>query len=198
MTLIISGCDGATIEPTAEPANPATVATAVVTPSEAAPTAEPTAEKTPTPIPGPIPTKEADDPYPAWDSYTNEAYQFAFRYPTTWTLEEEPNLLKFSQGTLLFAVAFQRQGESVRSPWTGMPAGESESRGTVLFLGQEIDKNVLVYEGKVKALTYSAKVDDLTFSIRLDDMAGVDYRTIKISEAVQGEADQIIGSFERG
>ena len=67
----------------------------------------------------------------------------------------------------------------------------------MLFLGQEIDKNALVYEGKVKALTYSAEVDDLAFSIRLDDMVGTDYQAIEISEAVQDEVDRIVGSFER-
>lgn len=197
LTLIISGCTTTTAEPTTELANPATVSTAVVATPDAAPTAKPPAEKTSTPVPDPVPTKEVDDPYPGWENYANEAYQFTLRYPATWTLEEDANLLKFSQGTLVFALTFQHQGENAPPIWTGMPAGDFENRGTILFLGQEISKNALVYEGKVKALTYSAEVDDLAFSIRLDDMSGMDYQTIEISEAVQNEIDQIVASFER-
>ncbi len=36
-----------------------------------------------------------------------------------------------------------------------MPAGDFESRGTIELLGQQADKNGLVYEGKVKVLTYN-------------------------------------------
>ena len=197
LILIMSSCTTTTVKPTTELDNPAPGVTIVAAASESVPTANPSAENTPTPAPEPTPTQEVDDPYPGWESYANEAYQFTLRYPATWTLEEESNLLKFSQGTLLFAIVFQRQGESVPSPWAGMPAGDFESRGTMLFLGQEIDKNALVYEGKVKALTYSAEVDDLAFSIRLDDMVGTDYQAIEISEAVQDEVDRIVGSFER-
>lgn len=161
---------------------------------EATPTVQPLVEEEPTQVPEPVPTQE--DPYPGWESYANTNYGFAFRYPTTWTLEEGANLVKLSQGTLLLAIAFQRQGEDVPPPWTGMPAGDFESRGTTAFLGQETEKNALVYEGKVKVLTYNAEVDDLMFSIRLEDMVAADYQTVEISEAVQSEVDQIVGSFE--
>jgi putative hemolysin len=148
--------------------------TAVDTP-EATPTIEAPVEETPTQVPEPVPTQvvaetPVEDPYPGWGSYVNADYAFAFRYPTTWTLEEEANVVKLSQGTLLLAIAFQRQGEDVPPPWSGMPAGDFESRGTMVFLGQEIDKNALVYEGKVKVLTYSAESGDLMFSIRLEDV----------------------------
>jgi hypothetical protein len=147
-----------------------------------------------------VPPATEDDPYPGWAGYVNTDYMFAFRYPTTWSLEEEPNLVKLSQGTLLLAVAFQRQDEEVPPAWTGMPAGDFESRGTLVFLGQEIDKRALVYEGKIKVLTYGASVDDMVFSIRLDDMVEqsslADYEAIEIPEAVQAEVDQIVESFQ--
>ncbi len=137
-----------------------------------------------------------EDAYPGWESYANADYGFAFHYPTTWTLEEEANLVRLRQGPLLLAIAFQRRGEDVPPPWTGMPAGDFESRGTTAFLGQEIEKNALVYEGQVKGLTYSAEVADLRFSIRLDDVVTADYQAIEVSETVQGEVDQIVESFE--
>jgi len=71
-------------------------------------------------------TKE--DPHPGWESYVNADY--AFRYPTTWTLEEEANLVKLSQGTLLLTIAFQRQGEDVPPPWTGMPSEADQIVGS--------------------------------------------------------------------
>jgi hypothetical protein len=154
------------------------------------------AKEEPTKAREPVPTEGEEDPYPGWESYVNADYGFAFHYPTTWTLEEEANLVKLSQGTLLLAIAFQRQGEDVPPPWSGMPAGDFESRGSMVFLGQEIAKNSLVYEGKVKVLRYSAKIDDLVFSIRLEDVVTADYRAIQISETVQSEVDQIVGSFE--
>ena len=65
------------------------------------------------------------------------------------------------------------------------------------FLGQEIDKRSLVYEGKVKVLSYrSAEGGDLEFSIRFDDMSAMDYQTIDLSETMQNLVDQILGSFE--
>ncbi|RLC75833.1 MAG: hypothetical protein DRI81_11275 [Chloroflexi bacterium] len=168
-------------------------------PAPASEVATDTPEATPTQVPDPTPTPEAtevNDPYPGWASYVNADYGFAFRYPTTWTLEEEANLVKLSRGTLLLAVAFRRQNEDVPPPWSGMPAGDFENRDALPFLGQEIEKNALVYEGKVKVLTYDAQVGDLVFSIRLEDMVTADYQAIEIPEDVQSEADQIVGSFE--
>jgi hypothetical protein len=145
------------------------------------------------------PTAE-DDPYPGWAGYVNTNYMFAFRYPDTWSLEEEPNLVKLRQGTLLLAIAFQREGEEVPPPWTGMPAGDFESQGTIVFLGQEIETRAVVYEGKVKVLTYGVSVDDLVISIRVDDMTEQSsmaaYEAIEIPEAVQAEVNQIVRSFQ--
>ena len=181
---------------------PVSASKAIEDAPEATPTTEPPAEETPTKIPEPVPTKAAtgtpvEDPYPGWKKYVNADYEFSFRYPATWTLEEEANLVTLSQGALLLAIAFQRQGEDAPPPWTGMPAGDFESRGVLAFLGQEIEKNALVYEGQVKVLTYSAQVGDLVFSIRLEDVVTADYGDIEISEAAQSEVDQITSSFEQ-
>jgi hypothetical protein len=205
LALIISGCVANIPQPTAELESSAQMEAAIADSSESALFTTPWAEDTPTPViqstatqvPQPASTQVLYDPYPGWESYTNDEYHFAFRYPTAWALEEESNLLMLSQETLLFAVAFQHQDETAPFPWTGMSAGDLESRGKILFLGQEIDKNALVYEGKIKALTYTANVDDLLFSIRLDDMAGTDYQAIELSNSTQDEIDRILASFER-
>jgi hypothetical protein len=132
-----------------------------------------------------------------WERYVNEAYGFAFQYPPTWTLETGENLLKLKQGTLLLAIAFQWSDEDVPPPWTGIPAGDLESRDALAFMDGEIEKQVLVYEDKVKMLLYSAAVDDLMINIRLDDAAETDYQALEISEDIQSESDEIVRSFER-
>jgi hypothetical protein len=137
-----------------------------------------------------------EEAYRGWEMYVNAPYGFAFRYPLTWTLEEEANLVKLSQGTLLLAISFRRQDEDVPPPWSGMPAGNRENQGTMSFLGQEIEKTAFVYEGRVKLLTYDAQVGDLMFSIRLDDAVTADYAAIDIPETAQSEVDGIVASFE--
>ncbi|MBN1658024.1 MAG: hypothetical protein JXA93_06455, partial [Anaerolineae bacterium] len=135
------------------------------------------------------------DMYLGWKQYTNRAYEFAFRYPPTWLLEEEANLVRLKQGTLLITIAFRRPDEHVQSVGSGMPAGEIKGRGTIEILGQEVEEQALVYEGKVKALTYDAHVASLVLNIRFEDMAAVDYRATDIPDAMQHEVDQIVGSL---
>lgn len=137
-----------------------------------------------------------EDLYPGWERYANTEYEFAFRYPPTWALEEEANLVRLKRGTLLLTVAFHRPDEQAPSAGSGMPAGEIKRRGTIKFLGQEVEKKALVYEGKVKALTYNAQIGNLVLDIRCEDMVGADYRVVDISEAMQHEVDQIVGSFD--
>lgn len=130
-----------------------------------------------------------------WESYSNRNYAFAFRYPDSWTLQEQSNQVKLDRGTLRLIIAFQRRGEDVPFPWTGMPAGDFVDRGTGQFLGQKLKKHQLVFEGKVKVLTYSAEVDGLLFEFRLDDRASGDYRVVNIPEGTKAEVDRIVASF---
>jgi len=139
----------------------------------------------------------AEGVQPTLERYVNGEYGFTFRHPPTWTLEEQANLVKLSQGTLRLTIAFRRQDEDVPPPWSGMPAGDFESRGAMPFLGQKIEKTSLVYEGQVKLLTYDAEVGNLLFSIRLEDLVTADYAAIDIPETAQSEVDGIIASFER-
>jgi hypothetical protein len=79
-----------------------------------------------------------------------------------------------------------------------MPAGEAEERGFVYFLGGEIKKTAVIYEGKVKVVFYeTAEMDHLVFVIRLDDFSIGDYETIDIPDTIHIEVDNILGTFER-
>lgn len=147
---------------------------------------------------------------PAGDhlTYTNADYGFSFRYPATWTLEEVPgwedergrfaNSVKLSQQTLTLVIGYRHATEDVIIEM-GAAAGDWETRGSVTFLGQEVPRVVLVFEGKDKAVYYNGtsgiQAGDLVFGIVLADF-GADYQAIDIPEALQAEVDQIVESFE--
>jgi putative hemolysin len=148
------------------------------------------------------------DPYEGWETYTNDVYGFTFRYPASWTLEEVPaedtpgegglhgNSVQLHQGSLMLYIGYRWATEDVLLGGTGLPAGDLESRGTVTFLGTELEKTVLVYEGKVKGMYYGVtEVGDLVFAIRLDDFSLIDYGDVDIPDATQIEVNEILGSF---
>jgi len=147
-----------------------------------------------------------DDPYPGWASYVNTDYGFSFRYPITWALEEMPtredergtwaSSVKLTQGTLRLVVQTMRTSEDVLLE-AGFGAGDVVDRGTVMFMGQQVPKQALVFEGQTKAVFCAAEVGDLVFRVQLDDDPGegVDYGTIDIPEPAQAEVDVILGSF---
>jgi hypothetical protein len=70
--------------------------------------------------------------------------------------------------------------------------------GTVTFIGQEVPRQALVFEGQTKAVFCAAEVGDLVFRVQLDDELGegVDYSAVDIPEGAQAEVDAILGSFE--
>jgi len=131
-------------------------------------------------------------------TYTNADYGFSFRYPSTWQLEQEPNLVKLSQGTLVLGIGCRFDTEDVSIGGTGTPAGDFETRGNVTFLGQELRRDVLVFEGNVKAVFYVGtgpiQAGNVVFAIRLDDFS--DDPGSDIPESLQTEVDQIVESFE--
>ncbi len=123
------------------------------------PTVEPTVDTEDADTKHPADTKQPDA-YPGWASYTNPDYGFAFRYPTTWTIEEVPareeergtwaNSIQLRQGTLRLVVFYKRSSEDVLMGPSGLPAGDLEDRGTVSLMGQEVIRQMVVYEGKDK------------------------------------------------
>ncbi len=149
-------------------------------------------------------------PYEGWAFYTNVEYGFSFHFPPDWTLREAPEKDSTAEGGLhygraiqlekqgiLLYIGYRRASEDYFLGGTGTPAGDPEPRGIALFLGQGVEKTALVFEDKVKNVTYTpATVNDLTFVIRLDDMDFADFHEVDIPEAVQWEADKILGSFQ--
>ena len=148
-------------------------------------------------------------PAPAdWASYVDADYGFAFRYPATWLLEEVPAWedgrgkfapsVKLSQGTVTLVIGYKPVTDDVLIEGGGA-AGDLIPRGSVTFLGQELRRKALVYEGKDKAVYYlgtgGIQVAHLIFGISLHDF-GKDYQTNNIPETLQAEVDRIVESFE--
>lgn len=142
------------------------------------------------------PATQRADEYPGWATCANAHYGFSFRYPSTWTLQEEPHFVKLSQQTWALVVGYRRATEDPEILRMGPGAGDMEHRSTVTFLGQERPRVVLVYEGKDKLVLYGNEPGDLVFLISLLDDSRADYQAIAIPEALQAEADQIVESFE--
>jgi hypothetical protein len=142
------------------------------------------------------------DRYEGWYRYTNLDYGFSFHYPPDWTLEDKLHLLvlthKFAD-TLRFTVVYHGIDEDVWLFRTGMPAGDFVPRGSVPFLGRELSRNALVYEGKTKMMSYgygdATPWTDVVLNIVLEELV-TSYEAIDLREDVQKQVDQVVSSFE--
>ena len=153
-----------------------------------------------------LPSDQSTIAYRGWTSYTNDRYGFSFLYPPTWKLEDGPHILKLSQGVLELVIGFKVANEPAKISSASPGAGDLQSGGSAVFLGQELPKTVLVYQNRVKAVYYkgySAEIPAspesphilLVFNISLYDMSS-NYLDINIPPASQAEVDSIIASFE--
>ena len=148
---------------------------------------------------------------PGWISYTNADYGFSFRYPSTWTIQGAPNMLQLTRQPLTLVIGYKWASENVRLGPGNLPAGDFITKNTVKFLEQKVQREVLVYGSKVKAVFYTLPGNfeipvntgqdgetsqaGLVFAIGLQAF-DTDYQQIDIPEVIQNEADQIVASFE--
>lgn len=143
-------------------------------------------------------------------TYTNPEYGFTLNYPSTWTVAEVNDeafvgpgsrSVQLSQGTARLIIGYRRASEETMIMGSGAPAGEFEIRGTTQIFGQDVERYVIVYEGKDKVVMYGQpgppllSARGLEFAPRLDDFAQVDYGEIELSQSVQNEADMILSSL---
>lgn len=78
-----------------------------------------------------------------------------------------------------------------------MPAGDLEVMGKVRILGMDVEKSILVYEGKIKAVSYNpALVDGRVFVMQVDDIGIKDYAAVDLTMEMQMEVDQILSTLE--
>ena len=85
---------------------------------------------------------------------------------------------------------------------TEFPGGLLVEESQVAFLGGEVPKLTLVYEGTQKAVYYNGldpyQAGDVTFDIWLvDNRAGVGYEQLEVSDAFQLEAESILSTLRQ-
>ena len=153
-----------------------------------------------TPTPANIATPLETSPMPAEESqtYTNPENGFTFKFPGDWTLEEAPHYVFLRKGPFRLVIAYRRPEESHNIQPTGMPSGELIDAGSVMFLGQEVSREELVMDDRVKRVLYDSareiQFKNIAFVLMLD--AGQnDYTAIDIPEEIQAVADQVLASF---
>lgn len=171
-------------------------------PAPVTPTARPTDVPRPTPTP-------SSDVYKDWLKYTHVAYGFSFRHPPDWTVQEVQGQHTMSGHAIWLTpratplvrmqVAFKRADESVSILRTGVGAGDIVQRGSVTFLDQPINREVLVLGGKDLSVLYAGAGEirrgDLVFSLGLD-YRGLPTDPSALSQDVKAIADRIVASFD--
>lgn len=202
----------ATIEPiptaTSPPPTPTTEPTPTQTP-QPTPTSEPLAALSffnpqcdQRPLPITPPTQIHPETGESWMLYTNEAYGFAFLFPPEWAVSEGWNYVCLTyqpKPEIKLIIGYKwfddRNVSIIRS---GVAAGELIASGEITFLDQEIERNILHYEGKDKAILYAnathIRVNDLFFTLTLDDFS-LPYETADLSSEMIATADAIITSL---
>jgi hypothetical protein len=200
------GCSGRDLSPTRVLTSSPTVtgqptATAINTPTAIVPTItiSPVPTATTRPIGTATPTAEPTLTPPTIVEYTNDEYGFSFSYPSNWLLVESPHRILLASGSVgSLLIQFKRMGEEVVITRTGVPAGDLVAEGFVDFLGEAVAREVLVYQGRDKAVLYEAAAEiergELLFTIWLQSNRP-DYESIDIPGNVQREADGIVESF---
>ncbi len=135
-------------------------------------------------------------------TFTSQEYGFSLQYPLGWTpvatLSNQVSLVHAGDSIALrFGV--RRVTEDVNLVRSGVSAGSFIPREPVNFIGQPISSEVLVYQGKDKAVFYAGADEiargDLVFVITLESNQ-FNYEAIDIPPEIQAEADAIVASVE--
>ncbi len=147
------------------------------------------------------------DPFQGWLTYTNTEYGFSFKYPPDWYLHPEVpasdqgelplmNFISLSKGDLLLQIGYKYASEE-GVMGTGVGAGDLIPQDPTYFLGQQIEKDWLVYNERLKNIFYHmTTVGDLTFAFTLGLTASVDYETAVVLPESEFVVDLILSTFE--
>jgi hypothetical protein len=111
--------------------------------------------------------------YDGWQKYENPAYGFSFYYPAGWSVMPVVNLhtdqvnpnsidVRPPAGTAILHVSFRSTNEAIQIAPTGMGSGEMVERGTILFIGEEVTRSVLVAQGNDVSVSYFGPGIELT------------------------------------
>jgi hypothetical protein len=163
-----------------------------------------------TQTPTPTPVSFSPDAYPGWHKYRNGKFGFSIRYPSDWTWREILGVQNTMSGHAVhfaprstdlvrLVVGFKGATEDAQITRTGIGSGDIVRRGFVVFLGQPINRDILILKGKDLAILYQGSGEvrrgDLIFTLSFDyrgsptDKGGL---TVKM----ESTADKIVSSFE--
>ena len=100
------------------------------------------------------------------------------------------------------SIQYWSQFDNIKINEPGFGTGELEDSELLIFLGQEIQKSALIYEGKTKNIFYYdtdsfIHVDQLIFVLVLSYTMEGSYEIIDIPPEIQAEVDEILKSFTR-
>ena len=165
----------------------------------------------------PAPTQEEPTP-PAtpfddatWLTYANARYGFTLRYPADWALQEVTEPPHTMAGHLVqvssdagaqpcLSIGFKRADEAQWITRTGVGSGDLVPMGVVAFLGEDVDRVVLVLEERHMGVLYNGASEiarhDLVFTISLDVRGDV-ARGPGLTPADEEVADRIVVSVAR-
>jgi hypothetical protein len=140
--------------------------------------------------------------YRDWPQYLQTVYGFSFSAPPGWTVREwGANFIKISPaGTpdIHLLVGVRWADEYVQIQRTGVPAGDLVRVGEVHFLGRDISKDILVLQGRDKAVLYNMCVEisvgERVFTLGLGD-SGLDYDSVDFTTSLEETVDEIVASF---
>ena len=141
-----------------------------------------------------------------WLTYTNADYGFSLQYPPEWRLEPgygtmtgHAVLLTPNNANALLVVAFKRTDEDAQIGRTGLGSGDLVLRGKVMFLGKEIDRQVLVSDGKDMTVLYLCT--NCMVRGNLQFYFGLDYRgnwsdPTALPADIERQADLVVASVK--
>jgi hypothetical protein len=174
--------------------------------AQATPGITPTVKALPTVVPGEC---ASDSPkMKNWLLYTDPNYGFSFCYPREWMLTLVPNpeaegiysiqLLPPTRKIASMAITFKGINEPYVIGRTGVGSGDIVPDGTVDFLGAPVERDVLVFEGKDRAVLYDGgqyiERGEMVYTLALDYTGDWNAR-MSLNPSLQGTADLIVKSF---
>lgn len=158
---------------------------------------------------GPTPTTVV---FPAagmtsWLTYSNQSYGFSFHYPADWKLSEGKGtmtghavlLTPASSSNISLRIAFKRTGEEAQIGRTGMGSGDLLQMGKVMVIGKEINRQVLIVQGKHMTVSYYCADcmvrGELEFRFDLD-YGGSASDASALPAVIEAQADLIVASVK--
>ena len=200
-SILVIGCRTADV--TNDVVASPTATTVIAAETVVRPTPLPAVTPSPLPLPNTTTPLSEESTTEVWQVYVNEEYGFSFRYPNSWTLVELPNRpnqvsLVYKWTGIALRIRFRHSDEAVELQQYGGAAGDFESRATITFLGEAVERTVLVYQGLDKQIHYNQTSEigrgDLFFTLAVESNSFSEQAVIP--EEIQTAADEVLASFE--